>query len=1159
MVKSLEIFLSNRLEILYQQLKCSLFDSANPLMRRIVVVYGPAMKNWLILRMAQDPDLNVAMGIEFIYLSEAFDFLLERCQPGNSFRIPTLLELSLAIETEIYQLIQNYPAMGADDQREWQPVIDHLKLSPSPSGLSRKMDRRLIGLSQNLARLFQDYGRYAFKMIERWENGEAEGWQPRLWRKLFIEKKDWKWQCPVRALKAKPAPAGTFTLNIFSISFMTASEFDYLNRLSQQVAINYYLLSPCAVFWSDIRSDREKAYLEKYWQKKLGVDSSQVLKLEELLRDRNPLLANFGRIGREMASQIEESMAQTSAAYALPQNVRILGEELFIHDDLHLMETQAPLSLLHALQADLLMMRNPQGNPPVDLEDEKGSIQLHVASCRRREIEILYHNLLGLMQKDPDLSPGEIIVMAPQIEEYVPYIQSVFGQEQSKLDFQILDLGLQLQSEIVQGFLQLMNLSEGRWDAVQLLQLFEHPSFQRRHQISKSDFLKIQEWVEEAGIRWGDDALHRNELLQRRHCQKGMADETMIGTWDYGVSQLTLSLAAVPEMASLSTSDAFPHPTVDFSEGDLLGKWIRILHALRDDLTPFQDGSRLTMEDWTGYLVCLLENYFKPDYDDHQSVNEFEELKRQFEILRGSSRFIPEASFSFTSVKMHLSSLLKHRGIAYREDHLQAVRFCSLMPLRSIPSKTIALLGMQEGAFPRAGSLSSLNLMAEEKEADYCPLPNDFDRHLFLEALHSAQHYLIVSYCGYSRQDNKELNPSLIIGELLSYLDKYYTVQGEKPSDKWSFKHSFDRFDSRYFNQERGMHNFSQFDFRSAQAACKKDKSGCHGLIKDFTRTERPQSLLIPSGSCIDLKHLNAIVRDPIKFHFNKVAEVYLQTEEDRRVQTEENLLLSNLDYSILKKSSLKVPVEDILKQAEREGILPFGLFKTVANDRLRKELGKLQENLQHHSLNPSMIFEIEFSANCSAPIWENERWIFPAVNLSYEDGYYLTVIGKVPYSTPKGLLDLSKGRLPDVWKMWPQFLLYCCAAQTLPEHFEPQLISMEAAQPKKAFFNDPEPYLKQMIRYYALCLENFSPLMPDWMASILDEDEEKLQESIGKLHGDSFVGYQSPYLQTIFNQQDSLHMAKSILLHWREEAKLLTADLLLNWFEAKRRKKEAA
>ena len=128
--------------------------------------------------------------------------------------------------------------------------------------------------------------------------------------------------------------------------------------------------------------------------------------------------------------------------------------------------------------------------------------------------------------------------MAPQISDYVPYIQSIFGMHESQLDFQVLDLGMQTQSEIAQAFLQLLELAESRWDVGRLLQLFEHVSFRRRHQLTSSDSMTIREWIEQTGIRWGDDWLHRNELLQRRHCEQGMVEETEsgnMGLWLFAI------------------------------------------------------------------------------------------------------------------------------------------------------------------------------------------------------------------------------------------------------------------------------------------------------------------------------------------------------------------------------------------------------------------------------------------------------------------------------------------------------------------------------------------------------------------------------------------------------------------------------------------------
>ena len=96
-------------------------------MRRLVLVYGPAMKNWLMLRMAQDPDLNVAMGIEFIYLGQAFEQLIQMSTKEGAGHFPSVLELSFAIEVELQDLIQRYPSLDLEERKDWEPVLDSLE------------------------------------------------------------------------------------------------------------------------------------------------------------------------------------------------------------------------------------------------------------------------------------------------------------------------------------------------------------------------------------------------------------------------------------------------------------------------------------------------------------------------------------------------------------------------------------------------------------------------------------------------------------------------------------------------------------------------------------------------------------------------------------------------------------------------------------------------------------------------------------------------------------------------------------------------------------------------------------------------------------------------------------------------------------------------
>ena len=684
-----------------------------------------------------------------------------------------------------------------------------------------------------------------------------------------------------------------------------------------------------------------------------------------------------------------------------------------------------------------------------------------------------------------------MIVMAPQITDYVPYIHAVFGSGESQFDYQILDLGIETHHAIVQGFLQLIALSESRWDVHHLLQLFENRSFQKRHQLSQNDVLAIREWMEQTGIRWGENESHRNELLRRRHCQEGMAETTGVGTWEHGLSRLMLGLTTLLE----EVHGVLPSEGIEFSHSELLSRWIRLMDALRDDLAPLHDGTKLTLSDWSRYLECLLDHYFQPDFEQVDSVAEYTELKNQFTTLESAGHTFTQALYPFASIKIHLEDLLHNRGIVYRENHLQSVRFCSLMPLRSIPAKAIAILGMEEGAFPRLNPHSSLNLMTGKEGCDYCPLSTDYDRYLFLEALHSAQDYLLISYQGYSKSERKELHPSLVVSELFSYLDKYYRLNEEKISARCHIKHPFDSFDYRYFQGKEPFYNYSQKDYQIAQVFYHIKKNPSHVFCETFPL--RSHSSEDTEERIIHLKDLVAVAKNPIKFHLNKGMDIYFKNSDERKLKNEEELTLSHLDKYHLKEASLDRSIEDLMDHADKEGQLPFGLFKKVELQKVKKEIGSLHTGLKKH-VDLNQLFQIEFSTSYEKATQIDEKtWILPALELKDSSGRSCRVIGKLPLVTPQGLLILNKGTFEDVWKIWPHFLLYLYAVEIHPDSLEKQIISL--GKVKSSFFSDYKKPLHQFIDYYDLCHRQLSPLLPDWIPFIYREDSIGLQMEMKK------------------------------------------------------------
>lgn len=1136
MAENLNIFFSNRLEVLYQNLKMSLFGfSKKPFMKRLVIVYGPAMKNWIMLQLAKDPELGIATGIEFIYLNESFNKITELFQLQTNHHLPSRIELALAIEVEIRDLLKNYDSLSQHDKQVWEPLKEYFKLYTSSA--SSRTDKRIIGLAQQMTQCFLEYGQYAGQLIEQWETHSEEIWQQALWKRLFSKHTDWTY--PFRLFQEKCVPNSNIEIHFFSISFINQIEFNFLQKLP--TPIFYYLLSPCAVFWSDLHSAREKIKLESYWQKKFGTAS--VKDLEEQLRDRNHLLANFGRLGREMAILMDESQSQIHPQYVLPSSVIELTEEVIDHEEIHLIETNASLSLLQAVQADLLLMRNPK--TPFNFSHADDSIQLHSVPTKRREIEILYQNILGLFNKSSHLSQNDIIVMSPQISEYIPYIKSIFGAKNSQLNFQILDEGANENNKIIPGFLNLINLSTSRWEASDLLQLFEYHSFQKRHNLTINDFRTITKWIEEVGIRWGFDLKHRSEILARNHCENEMVESTNVGTWEYGLQRL-LQGYAIKEDA---VQDIIPYDKIEFSQSELIGKLILILTSLKDDLTPLIDYSEMTLDHWSSYLECLLNSYFQIEPSNSEAAKEYEFLKEQITRLRSFASAIQNESLSFISVKVYLLDLLQNQRSNVNENHSHTIRFCSLLPLRSIPSKVIALVGMQEGAYPRKNHPISLNLRTNFQNHTFCPSAVDYDRYLFLDILHGAYEHLIISYLGYDYKNNKEMKPSLIIEELVSYLDQHYTIQNKSISQTILLHHPFDAFDASYFSSDSLLNNFSQTDYKAAETYYLKEKQSSHSIIKDFA-IKIDNTKLHSNNTIIDLKNLTALAKNPFKFHLNNKLNIYLQTAEDRAQKNEENLITTSLDAYFIKQESLNKSFESVFRQAQKEGKLPLGMFQNVSKNKLKEEMKEIEERLNNYQI--KNIYEIEFISNCVEPTQINERkWLLPAIKHTLENGNNIQIIGHLRQVTSKGLLAMSKGSLADSWKMWPQFLAFQYALKALPGQFDNQLIQAFQTKPKISFIPYPEPYLKQFINYYAASIDEFSPLMPEWISPIFEGNEKALDEKIHQVFSDYNFTYSEQEIRWLTNK-NMFPSGRVLIEQWQNTAKELVSDIVHHWHPKK-------
>ena len=802
----------------------------------------------------------------------------------------------------------------------------------------------------------------------------------------------------------------------------------------------------------------------------------------------------------------------------------------------------------------MVLLRNPENNQKLVFADYDKTIQVHVASTPMREIQILYDNLMDIIakhakEKSPVL-PSDILVMAPDIAAYESFIKAVFGGVESKLDFHIADLSMPSQSELVQGFLHLLSLPLSRWDAATLLQIFDYPAFQLRHHFLREDINEIRNWIKESAIWWGHDSQHRDELLKRDHCLQGMVEETAVGTWDYGMMRLLAGMMIYPFENRQGDVFALPSCSISSTQSELLGKLFQILRSLQEDLKPLLNGLALSLREWAEYLKCLFEAYYAVDSSDHSSLEQQKTLFAQIDAFQAIYPRFKGDKFSFETIRPHLESLLKSQSISYRENHLHAVRFCSMLPMRAIPAKVIALIGMQEGAFPRYSPHHSLDLVEEHPLADYCPSTVDFDRYLFLEALLSSRRYFIASYQGQSSFDAKEQSPSLLISELLAYLDKFYEIKGNNVSSLCICKHPLLFFDQTYFDRKSGLRSYSQRGYRAALAYYHQDKCPKHLFVPDFVW--RP-SLLNQDDIVLDLKQLTSLAQDPIKTYFNKTLGMYLDKVEDRKIKAEESFVLSHLEISSFRKISLKKPLDSMLSVAEKEGRLPLGPFKTVAIEKVRDEFETLKGNLAEAGVDFKKIFQVVFNERCRSPRQNAEgSWELPPLEIMSSDSRKIKIVGRFADVAEQGLIVHYKDDKIDVIKAWPQFLVLSALSKTYGLPIENRLIFAKSGKAKSSFFTDPFYHLQRYIDYYFKSLESPSPLIPEWIFSFLKSDAKSLEEKMQKdIRSSHFYNDSVKWMMTGSHLPD----AQCLLEGWKGQAQILFEELYENGIPDAKRK----
>ena len=675
-------------------------------------------------------------------------------------------------------------------------------------------------------------------------------------------------------------------LFVFGLSSLRRGDKAYLAALSRHLDIHLFMLVPSMNWWADIHSRRQER--TALWK---TADPAERTTLLRLFERSNPLLATHGAPSRDLQLWLEELDYQSledEREPPLPVN-RLQVLQQWIN------AAEEPLQLGEQLRARSLFAADGDVLPSIEINACHGAL---------RQCEALRDELLRRFAHNPTLEPRHVLVMTPDLSTHAPLIAAVFGRERRGADpvpaipVQIADLGLTDTNPVAAVLLDVMELVGSRVTASALLQLLSREPVRTRFRLDDDDLAALKDLVVASGLRWAWDADDRG-----RHGQPAVDQNTV----RFALERLALGML-MPDPGGLEVlpggNGLGPAVPLDLQGRDQALRF-GTLAAVCNELQSLQQAlsSAATAGEWRARLERIVERLC--------SVPETR-LWQRTRVLSTLHELLPDDEASLQFAADSIASLLRDAFTLPRggdRPNTGAVTVCSMEPMRSVPFRIVAMLGMDDDAFPRPASKAAWDPMATSRWQEHDR--RSLDRHLFLESILCAREALLIYGRGFESTRGERVPLSVVVEE---FVDLLAVALGVEDSRTLLRVHPLQPWSAAAFADPARR----PFDTAWAEAArAYRGERQASGLAATSPSARWPRERELPST--LDASALARALENAPKAFFEQALQIPT-TAWDVEVQDREPIELDELQAWRIR--------DDLLKLAcARDGSLDLGLL----------------------------------------------------------------------------------------------------------------------------------------------------------------------------------------------------------------------------------------
>ncbi len=946
------VYISWNLELLANKIIEKIIESwKSPFCSPVVIFSDPKIEQWFKLHWLkkQKSTNSVLMNLKTVRLEQ---FLFDILKPGFSIE---------KLSSELLRDIIISKLTSKDDNGKYYfeilseyckapEIIKYLTDTTAPNTNIKVNTIHLYDFSQEITSLFMDYEDTCPDELNLIL--EKNPWQNKLYHDIF----------------------STEGINIRGTRYLTLYQLAKLNKSTQPQASGH--CTDC--------KNKDEETIQFDWDSKRPVFLFGFSGIGELYRN---ILSEFSKINNleifiqtgnfsAESHQNSDKNCQTPAESSGFSANQLINKwagygkenlELWIKRGVGTLEildeetkTSSADNILHYVQNSIIGSKeNGKGSKivPRAFSKDDQSLTLTAAPSKLREIEAVHSKICKLLLQG-DTQVGDIIVVAPFIQDYIVAIEQVFDQntftdeEQNFpcIPYIIADYSGEksLTAEALHVFFGI--LKKGYLCRSDVFALLRNYLVQTVRGISENELSAWSAWTTQMHV----------------YRDRGESEDVVLD-WQKAKIRLLLSRLTEYPMKKNDEEDYLPYETIESSDDTSLYKFIQAIDEL-EEWTKFSEKDRFNSDDIKKLRNILkkwicLENTIPANLFNETLVfqNIIEEIDRQ-EMMIASTDEMAEAQSMVKNKQMadnpkdsdyiykdcfFFALFDRSRSVTLHNSKIlsQGITFANFESNRVLSAKYVFFVGLDSKAFPGIDSISDLDLRTKGFET----VPRK--KNAFLCQLMSAKEGFFISFINKDLQKDEDFFKSSVLADLFDTIYFEGKIDGQEQivyeqtikideNRPWS-----ELFTSREFRNKSNFiklqgkqipeSDLTQTESTTATGSFDAESESCPQSVS--CTADKPKDVKVLPDR-VPIYKIKKFLSDPFQF----MAEAKFNPNEDdsdEELFEFEPLVFDNLTKSSLSKDYVKeflvnngnVTTDDLKHKLKNQNVLPDSFFGELA------------------------------------------------------------------------------------------------------------------------------------------------------------------------------------------------------------------------------------